>query len=179
MAAAATSFLAVAAYLKWQPWGARLDLPLFVVACVPLGVLVSGLRGAVRGVLVVLVAALAVAAVCFNAIRPVSPRLLTTAVDRRASYFANRPDLLQPYSELARAIRAAGCRGIGYEAGREPFEYPFWALLGEGGYAFRFEHVGRVEAPWRDLRDPSFKPCAVISAGDGPPAPFRLFLERP
>jgi 4-amino-4-deoxy-L-arabinose transferase-like glycosyltransferase len=181
MAATGISFLTIAAYLKWQPWGARLDLPLFVVACVPLGVLAANLRGAVRGILVVLMAALAVSAVCLNAIRPVSPRLLTTPIDRRASYFANRPDLLQPYSELVRTIRATGCRRIGYQAGREPFEYPFWVLLGEGGYAFRFEHVGGVERPWRDLRDLSFKPCAVISAGDAasPPGPFQLFLERP
>ena len=174
MAAAAVAFLAMSAYFKWQPWGARLDLPVFMLACIPLGGLLAEVRGSVRGLLLLVMAALAVAAACLNAIRPVSPRLLTTPVDRRASYFANRPDLLQPYSQIARAIRNAGCRRIGYEAGRDPFEYPFWVLLGEGGYPFRFEHVGVAES-----RDVSFKPCAVISPGDGvgQPGPYRLYLE--
>ena len=174
MASAAVAFLAMSAYFKWQPWGARLDLPVFMLACIPLGGLLAELRASVRAVLLFVMAALAVAAASLNAIRPVSPRLLATPVDRRASYFANRPDLLQPYSQIVRAIRDAGCRRIGYEAGRDPFEYPFWVLLGEGGYPFRFEHVGVAGS-----RDVSFKPCAVISPGDGvgQPGPYRLYLE--
>ncbi|HEY3349498.1 MAG TPA: glycosyltransferase family 39 protein [Thermoanaerobaculia bacterium] len=174
MVSTAVAFLAMSAYFKWQPWGARLDLPVFMLACIPLGGLLAEVRGSVRGILLLGMAALAVAAACLNAIRPVSLRLLTTRVDRRASYFANRPDLLQPYSQIARAIRDSGCRRIGYEAGNDPFEYPLWVLLGEGGYPFRFEHVG-VAGP----RDAPFKPCAVISPGDGvgQPGPFRLFLE--
>jgi 4-amino-4-deoxy-L-arabinose transferase-like glycosyltransferase len=180
MALASVAFLSIAAYLKWQPWGARLDLPVFVIACVPLGGLVARLCGTVRALLLSLVTALALTALCLNATRPVSPRLLAAPVDRRAAYFANRPDLLPTYSELSQAIRAAGCRQIGYRAGGDPFEYPFWVLLAEGGYTFRFEHVGVVESPGRELQDPSFRPCAIISAGDGPgrPGPFQLFLER-
>ncbi|MBK9062268.1 MAG: glycosyltransferase family 39 protein [Acidobacteria bacterium] len=179
MASAAVAFLGMSAYFKWQPWGARLDLPVFMLACIPLGGLLAELRGSVRGLLLLVMASLAVAAACLNAIRPVSPRLLTTPVDRRASYFANRPDLLEPYSQIVRAIRDAGCRRIGYEAGRDPFEYPFWVLLGEGGYAFRFEHVGVAEPAGRELRTAPFKPCAVISPGGGvgQPGPYRLFLE--
>jgi 4-amino-4-deoxy-L-arabinose transferase-like glycosyltransferase len=181
MASAGVACLALAAYLKWQPWGARLDLPAFVLACIPLGGLVAESRGPVRGLLLSVMATLALAAVCLNATRPVSPRLLTTPVDRRASYFANRPDLLQPYLQIVRAIRDAGCRRIGYEAGRDPFEYPFWALLGEGGYSFRLEHVGVVEPPGRDIHDASFRPCAVIVHGGagGQPGPLQLLLERP
>ncbi len=184
MGSAAIGFVALAGVFKWQPWGSRLDLPLFVLACIPLGGLVAGLRRTVRGLLMVGFFSLAFTAVCLNATRPVMPLLQTTPIDRRAAYFANRPDLLKPYLEISRTIKAVGCHQIGYRVGQragiDEFEYPFWALLAEGGYWFRFEHVDVVSRPGHDLRDVSFKPCAIIASDPvgGDFSSFRLYLER-
>jgi hypothetical protein len=156
-------FVIVSGFLKWQPWGSRLDLPLFILACVPLGGLVAGLRRTVRGILLICFLSYALTAVCLNASRPVSPPLSTAPFDRRAAYFANRPDLLKPYMEISQAIKAVGCHQIGYRIGNDPFEYPFWVLLSEGGYRFRFEHVDIASHPSQRLRDMSFNPCAIIS----------------
>ena len=168
MLCVAAGLVTVWGYLKWSPFACRYDLALFVVACIPLGGLVAGLQRGLRGVLLLACVALAFTAICLNAIRPVAPLLNETSVDRRASYFANRPDLLTSYVEISRAIKAAGCHQIGYRPGTigaYQFEYPFWVLLGEGGYSFRFEHVGVVSPSGRAFRDASFSPCAIISPG--------------
>ena len=182
MCCVAVGLLTVWGYLKWSPFACRYDLALFVVACVPLGGLVAGLGRSVRGVLLLAFFALAFSAVCLNAIRPVAPLLLAQPFERRAAYFANRPDLLKSYVEISRVIRDAGCRQIGYRPGKTgayQFEYPFWVLLGEGGYAFRFEHVGVVSPSGRELRDAAFRPCAIISPEEAPGrrAAFQLYLE--
>jgi hypothetical protein len=163
MGSVVVGFVALSGYLKWQPWGSRMDLPLFVLACIPLGCVVAGLRRTVRGILLTGFLSYALTAVFLNASRPVSPPLSTLPFDRRAAYFANRRDLLKPYMEISRTIKAVGCHEVGYRIGSDPFEYPFWVLLAEGGYSFRFEHVDFVSHPSHRLRDMAFKPCAIIS----------------
>ena len=182
MCCVAVGLLTVWSYLKWSPFACRYDLALFVLACVPMGGLVAGLRRSFRALLLLTGFALAFTAVCLNASRPVAPLLLAGPFDRREAYFANRPDLLSPYVEIVRVIKAAGCHQVGYRPGMTgayQFEYPFWVLLGEGGYSFRFEHVGVVSPSGRELRDASFRPCSIISPEEAPDrrAAFQLHLE--
>lgn len=149
---------------KWQVWGTRLQLSLFVLASPLIATTLFRASDRLIGVVATLVGVLGLAWVQGNATRPFNSSLLTGRLDRTAWYFVNRPDLLPTFGALTDAVAASACRRIGLRISADPFEYPLWVLLDQRGVHPRLKHVeahGYVPiAP-----DPQFEPCAVISAG--------------
>jgi len=159
LAAGAALFVAT---LKWQPWGSRLQLPLFVLAA-PL-VAVALARVAPPRALRVAGALLLAAAVPWlvaGTPRPLVGRGSVLTTPRTTQYFANWSSLAAPYAQVARALRAAGCRDVGFVGGWNAYDYPLWALLRRDDPAARLRHVlvTNASAAWeRDTRPP----CGVI-----------------
>ncbi|HEY0781448.1 MAG TPA: hypothetical protein VGE98_03260, partial [Thermoanaerobaculia bacterium] len=140
--AVVAGFLLFCLYLRWQWWTSRLQLPLFVLAAPLAGAALAGVGR--RTALAVSAALLVLAwpALVDNDTRSLVGERSVLRSDRTALLFANRPDLLAPYLQLAAAVRSTGCRSIGLVANYNDYEYPFWILV-EGGVErqVRFEHL--------------------------------------
>jgi 4-amino-4-deoxy-L-arabinose transferase-like glycosyltransferase len=158
------AFVLFCAVLKWQPWHTRLHLPLFVLWSAVSGTVLakSWSRPATAGlgVLLLLVAAPFVLA---NQIRPLSGGFNVFNQPRAVLYFADRRDLMSPYTAAARYVLAQGCEHIGLVTAAEPTEYPLLVLLGDQMGVRDIQHLD-VRNPSRIYaRDQSASPlCAVV-----------------
>jgi hypothetical protein len=163
----AGGLLLFCAVLKWQPWNARLVLPLFLlvapIAGAAAGAVRSGKWVAEAGA-ILLVACLPWA--LLNATRPLVGPESVLATPRFAQLFAGRPALQPPLADAARSVAASGCRRIGLEIGPDDPEYLVWASLEETGVRHvRIEHVGVTNRSGELSRRPpyaGFVPCAVV-----------------
>jgi hypothetical protein len=193
----AVAFLLFCFYLKWQPYLARLELPLFVLGAPLAAFLLDSLRPPV----------LAVVACVFlmNNTRPEifenwtrrlkgPGNLFVTSRDQcyfnDLTQFGNSPEA---YFKAVNLTAQSGCSRVGIDTSRNSLEYPFQALLLERNAIVRFFHLGVENASASYARSDHPGPCAVLCiecAGDqkkiaaysniGAPATigrFLLFLE--
>ncbi len=129
------------AYLRWQPWHSRLELPLLVLAMpVVATVVAKRTTAALVGALGAAVWIAAVPWVIDNQTRPLvgfafptQPRLLPNSAtifnsSRTDLYFAKRPALEGPYLTVAALAVRSGCREVGFWSGAADWEYPLWVL---------------------------------------------------
>ena len=158
-AALIAAFLLFCAYLKWQPWHSRLQLPLFVlsapfVACVLAELKYRALAS--KAVLALLITAVPV--ILFNDCRPLIgwSRFVYNGsvftVPRMAQYFNDSANLREPYMGAARLLKDRGCADIGLVMGASGFEYPLWVLV-DGA---RIRHINTGN----QVR---FEPCAIVA----------------
>jgi hypothetical protein len=165
IAALAISFLLFCFYLKWQPFLARLELPLFVLSAVPAAYLLESLRPAWLGPLVCgFLLTTARLPLLLNWTRPLEgPRsILTTRRDD--NYFADMSQWHNRASYLESADRTArsGCRQVGIDISENQLEYPYQALLRERDPAVRFQHTGVTNSSARYQPPGLPQPCAVL-----------------
>ncbi len=161
-------------YLKWQPYLARLELPLFVAGAPLAASLLDW--GAVKSRTWRICGTIVAVLVCYffadtgrrpaleNWTRPLrGPRsLFVTARDD--NYFS---DMIQwdngaPYLEAVDRTARSGCGIVGIDIGQNQLEYPFQALLREQNPEVRFVHVGVENASARYSPPLPLRPCAVF-----------------
>jgi hypothetical protein len=161
--------------LRWQLWGSRLQLPMFVLWAPLVGAVMSrALKTKVGFLTACVLLVLATPYVLWNSARPLTAwtagDLLVRSrrdiwhVDRDSMYFSNGPWLLDSYTNAARFVKSTNCTAIGLLMGENDLEYPFWVLLHAGDTrAVRIEHVG-VEAAWGSTNYPlgPFRPGVII-----------------
>jgi hypothetical protein len=156
--AVAAGFLAFAAYLKWQPFLARLELPLFVAASPLAGLLGERIRPAALQLVLCLF--------LLNNSRPYLFENWTRrlqgpgnlfAISREDAYFNDMTwwNNRQDYLAAVRLTLDSGCTDIGIDITRNELEYPYQALLRRSKPSIRFRHTGMGDAP----QPP---PCAVL-----------------
>jgi hypothetical protein len=173
VAALAASVLLFAATVRWQPFNARLHLPLFVLLgpCLAMMLARGGRVATALGAGALVVASLPPLFV--NATRPVVvPRWppAMTGVEsvfvapRLEQYFASRRDVLPTYRHLATAIHAFGCSTVAVKTGYDGWEYPLWIVLG----AERLEHVFVVNAS-TEIGETALAPGACVVVVDARP----------
>lgn len=164
----ACAFLLFAAVFKWQPWHARLHLPILVLAAPVVAVtLVEGASWRrTRALAFVLVVASGPWIVA-NETRPLLGPASVLVVPRAEQYFAGRTDLREPYLRAVAWLRARGCRDVGLVIGGNDWEYPLWALLGDADdRPVRIRHVNVAnESRFAAPLDPPPAPCAVLAIG--------------
>ena len=153
------SWLLFCAYLKWQPFLARLELPLFILAMPLAAALLQALRRAPLQLAVCLfLFSGARAPAIENWTRPLKgPRSLFVTA-RNDNYFSDMGQWNNQasYLESVRRVAASGCNTVGIDIGENQLEYPFQALLRQRNRAVHFVHTGVASAPPRE------KPCAVL-----------------
>jgi 4-amino-4-deoxy-L-arabinose transferase-like glycosyltransferase len=119
-------FLLFSLLLRWQPWNARLHLPLFVLwspfiaavlsrsqklgSCFAVGLLISAFPWVVH-----------------NKSRPLTGSSNIFNTSRINLYFSNRKELRDPYTEATDFIRSQKCSQVGLLL--DDWEYPLWVLL--------------------------------------------------
>jgi hypothetical protein len=157
--------------VRWQPYIARLHAP--VIALLPACLFLPLARQWPRLVDAGLIAGVALAfpALVANASRPLlSITALTGATlhaesiltaPRQAQYFANRPELYEPYRQATIMLHRLGCTRVPVRAGYDSWEYPLWALGRRLGMTF-------VHGSGPSSEPASSKPCALVAL-DQPP----------
>jgi hypothetical protein len=133
--------------LKWQPWGSRLQTPLFVMAAPLLVLILSqaplvtrpfrrlGLPGCLAGY--------AILFAVYNESRPLASAG-SPGVDRDRAYFTNRQYLEEDYGAVIQFMAGNHPGEVGLFFQRDDWEYPLWAISRrmEDGTRLSFRHIG-------------------------------------
>jgi hypothetical protein len=137
------AFLLFCFYLKWQPFLARLELPLFMLAAPLAAWLVGRFRPPWLGLLLCLFLLNSARPALFqNWTRPLKGPDSLWHSRRQDDYFRdmvqwnNRPSYLEAVDRVAHS----GCTLIGIDITENQLEYPFQALLRERRPEVRFTH---------------------------------------
>src|SRR5271157_176497 len=164
-AALAAAFLLFCAYLRWQPYAARLFLPLFVLGAPLAAAALERVRPAWLLLPVCLfLADTARLPALENWTRPLRGPNNLFLIPRDRAYFTDipSPGAEQSYRGAAAAILRSGCRAVAIDAGEGQLEYPLQALLRERDPAVRFRHVGVTNGTLRYAPRNEPPPCAVV-----------------
>jgi 4-amino-4-deoxy-L-arabinose transferase-like glycosyltransferase len=165
------SFTMYSAMLRWSPWSARYQLPLFVVAGAFIAVVLSQIlpRRALATVLLIpLMIALPLA--LMNEARPLlklHPRGLgILAMPRDQTYFLDRHlDKTDSFIAASKATASLRCRSIGLDAKLLHFDYPVFALITEDKQPRTFSYVA-VDNSTEKFRSAQVPPpCAIVCLG--------------
>ena len=190
----AAAFVVFCAALRWQPFNARLQLPLFVLAAALFGVAIERLRPRWIFAVGVLMVLAAMPFALTNQLRPlVTMRPFFHAANaptpyspvsifqrpRERLYFADAHDALaDSWIEAARLVGETGCRDVGIDVELEHFEYPMMALLGAGTGARTVRYVGVTNRSASTARPGVGEPCAVVCLGcAGAPAKWAAYRK--
>jgi hypothetical protein len=178
-AALALSFAAFCLVFKWQPWHARLQLPLFVLAA-PLAAVVLERYERLTTIAAVLLTVTAGPPLLANYRAPLARRqnaLNTPRLQQYFSRFGGDPDAReQGFVGAAEFLRARGCRDVGLVLDWDEWEHPLWVLLADGapgGVRIRHVAVRNVSAALTG-REPRFTPCAIFVGNVPVDEPFAL-----
>lgn len=152
------------ALLKWQPWHARMHLPLFVCAAPPLAMFLESWRPRWLGTVFLLWLTWALHPyMLHNSLRPLGGPRPVYASERFDQFFADWVQLRVPYRLGADLVARSGCRQVGIDSSLFEFEYPFMAWLRERDFSIRFRQEGVKNPSARyEERVPFEDPCAVI-----------------
>lgn len=163
-------FLLFSLFLRWQPWQNRLQLPLLVLFSPLIAITLGGIQSqAIANSVALALVLCSLPWVFQNVSRPLAGQTSIFTANRTDQYFANRPDLKDPYERAARYVRSRGCQDIGLILGRDDWEYPLWVLLrSTGNRGVRLEHIGvKNLSAVKSKVLPVFDPCAVIALQGG------------
>jgi 4-amino-4-deoxy-L-arabinose transferase-like glycosyltransferase len=165
--------------IRWQPWHARLHLPLFVLLAPAGGAGLARLRSPGLLLVTLVLGGWAVPYLVYNDRRPLLGEGNVRKTERRTQYFRAFPDLEPSYVGAASFLRQHGYKEVGLKFGFNDWEYPLWVLLtGFDPHGCRVEHVSYGpgsgwEVAARAINNhPAFSPTAVVRINhDWPPPP--------
>jgi len=146
---------------RWQPWHARLHLPLFAMAAPVVGGVVGNLRW--RRVISVCAFALVILALppaLLNARRPILGPRSIFVVPRTQQYFVDKRYKLDEYIEAADFVRSRGLREVGLIETPDTHEYQMWILLQRGNRSGVF--IRHVLVPNSSQSQDTWVPQAII-----------------
>jgi len=160
----AGAFLIFCALLRWQPWHARLHLPVLALCGAWIGRVAELLAPPrVAGGLAAGFACASLPWLLAGLPRPLLGPDGVLRAPRAEQYLASRPQLAPAYLGAARYLCATGCRSLGLALGGDSGEYPLWALLRDAnGRPPRIEHVTTERGSLGGL-EAEFRPCAIVS----------------
>ncbi|MGA3185833.1 MAG: glycosyltransferase family 39 protein [Bryobacteraceae bacterium] len=154
-------FVLFCAYLKWQPYMARMFLPLFVLAC-PAVIIVR--PKLLQLVLVVLLLDTAKPYLFENWVRPLKGPHSILRTSRDDQYFNDLHfwNIQARYQEEVAAAASSGCSVIGIDINDLQLEYPFEALLRERNPKVQFVHVNVTNQSKKYEKPDQPKPCRIV-----------------
>ncbi|MFH0754502.1 MAG: hypothetical protein V2A70_08055 [Candidatus Omnitrophota bacterium] len=156
-------FVLLCILMKWQPWGMRFQLPLFLLG-VPLLALVAArldARGRLIKMLAGLFVFLVIPVVVFNSMHPWVGGNAFYVLPREDQYFLSAPEKKIFFTKVVDEIVRAQCFSVGLAwQGAESWEYPLWAMLRARGMRVVVRDVKAADGLPVDAA--VFKPCLVI-----------------
>jgi 4-amino-4-deoxy-L-arabinose transferase-like glycosyltransferase len=170
---AIAGFLGYSWVVEFDPFGARLHLPLFLMAGPIVGlVLGSGTNTGRWAAITLGLMLLAMPWILLNQSRPVfgwRPRTRVQSVftaTEEELMFANVQDSREPYVQGAQVVLESGCTRIGTSLDSRDPEYVLWWLLGAPTGHVEIASV-RPLASLEHLRNRSFEPCGIFCTNCG------------
>ncbi len=160
-------FILFCAYLKWQPYMARMFLPLFVLACPAVIIIRPKL---LQLALVVLLLDTAKPYLFENWVRPLKGPNSILRTTRDSQYF-NDLHLWKIEAitrEQVEAAATSGCSLIGIDINDLQLEYPFEALLRERKPQAQFVHVNVTNQSKKYEKPDQPNPCRVVKLQGAP-----------
>lgn len=163
-----------AATVRWQPFNSRLHLPTFVLLapCIALFLRWAGPKW--NALVLATAVVVALPPLLMNKSRPLVVLSMLgqgdtfqrsiVSQDREEQYFANRPELLQSYTEMVAQLRASGCARADLYAGYDSWEYPLW-VLAKGSIEYRHAAVGNLSGQLESVHLPA---CALVGLNKPP-----------
>jgi hypothetical protein len=168
----AAAFVLFCAYLKWQPFQARMLLPLFVLGAASAGVALELVRYTfVQIALCLFLFSGARLPLLQNWVRPLTGPNSIFRTSRQDQYFADLTawNNKRSYLDSAAAVEQSGCRFVGIDNSVNAIEYPLQVLLLRSGAAgYRFVHTGVRNASVKYSHSTE-QPCIIVCpdcAGD-------------
>jgi len=165
--------------LKFQIWGSRLHLPLFVLAAPFVAAVLSGSKRLIV-ILSGIMMLFCLPWVFLNDTRPLIGAGNIFDTPRIDQYFKVAPKLKDPFRKGVAFLEEKGCFEWGLYTGGNNYEYPFWVLGRESiGRPFRIEHVRTPNILLREGRNSGsqgFCPRAIICLKPDEPESF-VFRE--
>jgi hypothetical protein len=157
-------FVLFCAYLKWQPYMARMFLPLFVLACPAIGIIVRPTL--LQLALVLLLLDTAKPYLFENWVRPLKGPNSILRTSRDDQYFNDVHfwNVQAKYLAEVDAAASSGCSLIGVDINNVQLEYPFEALLRERNPQVQFVHVNVTNASKK--YEKPVQPCRVVKLED-------------
>jgi hypothetical protein len=168
LAATVAGFLAFSLALKWQPWGSRLQTPVFLASSIPIAIALGSLRRWAGAIVLALLFAGSLFYVFLNQQRPLLPVLDSSilALPRVDQYLPEFPASQAAYERAAEFVRASGEPEVGLLFDEIDYEYVLWVLVKEdfaGPPILR--HVGVEPLPGSALPPPP--PAIVVTSFAG------------
>jgi hypothetical protein len=163
----AAGFVLFCAYLKWQPYMARMFLPLFVLAC-PAVIIIR--PPILQLALVVLLLDTAKPYLLENWVRPLKGPHSILRSSREDQYFndLHQWNIQAKYIEEVDAAARSGCPLIGIDINELQLEYPFEVLLRERNPRVQFVHVNVTNQSKKYERPDQSNPCRIVSFKSDP-----------
>lgn len=171
------SYLMFCLMIKFQPWHARMHLPVLMLAAAPVGMWLGFLRPRMIRTIAVVLGIAALPVILLHPDRSLAFVRQIYFVPRSHRYFMQAPELRESYVGAARYLRQTGCGKIGVWIGGDDVEYPLWALLrSDGGTMPEIRHVQILNVSVRSpLEHDPFVSCAIIHIDNiGWPRVFRV-----
>jgi 4-amino-4-deoxy-L-arabinose transferase-like glycosyltransferase len=159
-------FILFCAYLKWQPYMARMFLPLFVLAC-PAVIIIR--PKILQLALVLLLLDTAKPYLFENWVRPLKGPNSILRTSRESQYF-NDLHLWNIEAKTREQVEEAansGCSLVGIDINDLQLEYPFEALLRERNPKVQFVHVNVTNQSKKYEKPDQPKPCRVVKLEGG------------
>ncbi len=152
---------------RWQPFGSRLQLPLFMAASPLIATIIPRqLPRAAMFIIAAFIGQRAIDALLNNPARPLMGKNSIVSATREERYFAEQPQAYGPYAGAANFLKATSCRHIGLQTGWSEWEYGFWVVARNRLGAVTINAIG-VSNPsaklGRLLANTEGTPCAVVS----------------
>jgi 4-amino-4-deoxy-L-arabinose transferase-like glycosyltransferase len=164
------AFILYCALLRWSPWSARYQIPLFVLgsACIAIVFTRTLPRWAILTAAALSVL-LAIPCALGNDARPLlrkqHPRSILF-MTRDQTYFLDfHPQLADSFIAAAAAARATDCRSIGLDADLLHFEYPMMALVNQDSTYRHIRYTGVENSSVRYSQPHQPPLCMVICLG--------------
>lgn len=170
-------FLGFCLLIKWQIWGNRLMLPVFILGSPLIGYFVSSyLLKRIQQSLLYLLTTIAIIYSLTSVYHPLIPlpRSWTNVNLPESILFAKRTDLYfrgnaqqkEIYNNFVRqAIDKNNCNRIALSIGKDDPEYPIWVMIADESLeAFKIKHIN-VNNPSRNLPEefPNSEICAIFT----------------
>jgi len=139
----AASFLMFCIIFKWQPWGSRLQLSLFMVACPLMAkILIKNCHKTLIFMTCLILIFCSLLWIFKNESRPWVGEKNIFNTERIDQYFTNNNQLAPSYKQSTQYLTDNLHSNIGLICSGDSWEYPLWVLLKEKTHQeFRIEHI--------------------------------------
>lgn len=179
LAMSGAGFLLFCTFINWQPVASRLHLPLFAVACAPVGLLFArqweARAQALWFVVLVVFTAQALPLVVYNNKHQMVGVGENDLPFFDRTYYLQNSQVYEAYEGIRTKLNRAGCQTVGLVSGRDEAEYLLWVPHLSGESDFRLEHVNvQNETRLHEGRMAPFQPCAIIHLALHGAQTFRL-----